>query len=69
MILFLGTTIDWDVSLQVSSPGPTTLVPPGLFRANMDELSSLWVMQALYEVKALKNQKADEQIRLFNLYP
>ena len=26
-----GTTIDWDVSLQVSSPGPTTLVPPGWY--------------------------------------
>jgi len=26
-----GTTIDWDVSLQVSSPGPSTLVPPGWY--------------------------------------
>ena len=24
-----GTTIDWDVSLQVSSSGPSTLVPAG----------------------------------------
>ena len=28
-----GTTIDWDVSLQVSSPGPSTLVPPGWYVA------------------------------------
>ena len=26
-----GTTIDWDVSLQVSSSGPSTLVPPGWY--------------------------------------
>jgi hypothetical protein len=26
-----GTTIDWDVSLLVSSPGPTSLVPPGWY--------------------------------------
>jgi len=26
-----GSTIDWDVTLQVSSPGPTTLVPSGWY--------------------------------------
>ena len=32
-----GTTIDWDVSLQVSSSGPSTLVPPGWYVASDTE--------------------------------
>ena len=35
-----GTTIDWDVSLQVSSSGPSTLVPPGWYVSVEQESSS-----------------------------
>ena len=36
-----GTTIDWDVSLQVSSSGPSTLVPPGWYVTPDTQTSSL----------------------------
>ena len=35
-----GTTIDWDVSLQVSSAGPSTLVPPGWYVSVEQDVSS-----------------------------
>ena len=31
MICISGAVIDWYISLQISSPGPTTLVPPGWY--------------------------------------
>jgi hypothetical protein len=30
---FAGTTIDWEVSLQLSSAGPTSSLPPGWYFA------------------------------------
>ena len=65
-VRFPGSTIDWDVTLQVSSPGPSTLVPAGWYVVPQSQRHSLlaglevneldsWDVRKLGWLKAHKN--------------
>jgi len=47
---FIGTTVDWEVSLQVSSPGPGSSVPTGTFFMNNSSKTSIYFPSLLINV-------------------
>ena len=45
---FEGTSVDWEVSLQLSSTGPSNILPPGWYFMQMEDAVTLRNLTSLY---------------------